>query len=177
MGRDKAGLPWGDTTLLEHAAAVMLDAVDVVVVAAGPFQELPSLRPGVAVVRDREQGLGPLQGLASGLRAVDCETPVVVVGVDQPFLDAAAIRALAHALGDAEAAAPVVDGVLRPLPACYRATLGARAEALLASGERRLRALLDGSRVVALPVERVGGTAALADLDTAGAYERRRPRT
>jgi molybdopterin-guanine dinucleotide biosynthesis protein A len=51
-----------------------------------------------------------------------------------------------------------------------------RAEGLLAAGERRLRALLDGSRVVPVPVDDLGGPDALADLDTAAAYERSRAR-
>ena len=128
----------------------------------------------VAVVRDREAGLGPLQGLVSGLGAVSDDGPVVVVAVDQPFLTEASIRALAGALGDADVAAPVVDGRVRPLPACYRAALRPRAEALLAAGERRLGALLEQSQVVPVPVADLGGLGVVADLDTPSSYARAR---
>ena len=176
MGRDKAGLAWGRTTLLGHVVSVVAEAVDEVVVAAGPRQELPALPGEVVVARDPEPGLGPLRGLVTGLSAVAQAGPVVVVAVDQPFLTTPAIRALIGALGEADVAAPVVQGLLRPLPACYRATVRPRAEALLAAGERRLRALLDGSRVVPVPADDLGGPDALSDLDTAAAYERSRAR-
>jgi molybdopterin-guanine dinucleotide biosynthesis protein A len=176
MGRDKAGLAWGQTTLLGHVVSVVAGAVDEVVVAAGPQQELPGLPGEMVVARDPEPGLGPLRGLVTGLGAVGQAGPVVVVAVDQPFLRTPAIQALIGAVGEADVAAPLVDGVLRPLPACYRATLRPRAEGLLAAGERRLRALLDGSRVVSVPVDDLGGRDALADLDTAAAYEWSRAR-
>lgn len=176
MGQDKAALAWGRTTLLGHVVSVVTGAVDEVVVAAGPRQELPGLPGEVVIARDPEPGLGPLRGLVTGLGVVGQAGPVVVVAVDQPFLATPAIRALIGALDEADVAAPVVEGVLRPLPACYRATVRPRADALLAAGERRLRALLEGCRVVPVPTDDLGGADALADLDTAAAYERSRAR-
>jgi molybdopterin-guanine dinucleotide biosynthesis protein A len=174
MGRDKAGLRWGDATLIQHVVSAAAAAVDLVVVAAGPDQELPALSAAVTVVRDREPGRGPLQGLATAFAVLDDEESAVVVAVDQPFLRPAAIRLLAGSLGDADVAAPFVDGQVRPLPACYRTALRWRAQALLEAGERRLRALLEGARVASVPAADLGGVDALADLDTAAAYERAR---
>ena len=41
-----------------------------IVVVAAPGQDVPPLPAEVAIVRDEEQGRGPLQGLAAGLQAL-----------------------------------------------------------------------------------------------------------
>lgn len=143
MGEDKAGIAWEGTTLLGRAAAE-LAPIGVVVVVRSPGQLLPPLPHGVIVTDDAHPDRGPLQGLASGLRAVGAGATAFVCAVDMPLMDAAfALRVLAALDDGADAAVPVVDGRLQPLAAAYRAEVADRAEELLATGGRSLTALLD----------------------------------
>lgn len=142
MGEDKAAIAWEGTTLLGRAVRE-LSGIGVVVVVRAPGQELPPLHAAI-VTDDAHPDRGPLQGLASGLRAVGAGATAFVCAVDMPLLDAAfATRVLAALDSGAEAAVPVVDGRLQPLAAAYRSEVADRAEALLARGERSLMALLD----------------------------------
>ena len=88
MGTAKAGLEWHGATLLYRAAAVLARTVDgPVVVVAAPGQALPDLPDGVAVVEDPVEGLGPMQGLATGLAALVAEADAAFVcSTDLPFL-------------------------------------------------------------------------------------------
>src|SRR5438477_12497634 len=64
MGRDKAGLPAGDGTLIQHLARRLAPVVDETIVAGGSGRyDLP----GVPTVDDRYPGLGPLAGIHAGL--------------------------------------------------------------------------------------------------------------
>ena len=69
MGRPKAWLPFGDTTLLNHVLGIVAPLVDCRVVVAAPGQDLPILPEDVVRVHDRRQDCGPLEGLAAGLMA------------------------------------------------------------------------------------------------------------
>ncbi len=56
MGRDKAGLPAGDRTLIEHLAHRLRPVVDETIVAGGSASlELA----GVRRIEDRQPGMGP----------------------------------------------------------------------------------------------------------------------
>jgi molybdopterin-guanine dinucleotide biosynthesis protein A len=155
MGTDKAGLRWGDGTLLEHVVAVLTDAVTgpvVTVGTAGTPRTVDAARVDTArvvAVADDEAGRGPLQGLATGLRAAAAHgsTVAFVCSVDLPLIHPAYVAAVLAALGDAEVALPVVHGHRQPLAAAYRTALGDRAAALLAAGARRPGDLFDASVV------------------------------
>jgi molybdopterin-guanine dinucleotide biosynthesis protein A len=143
MGSDKALLSWGDGTLLEHVVGVMAAAVTgpVVVVGAAdaPRTVDGALATRVVAVTDDVPGRGPLQGLATGLRAAAARgsTVAFVCSVDLPLVHPAYVAAVLAALGDAEVALPVVHGHRQPLAAAYRTALGDRAAALLDAGARR----------------------------------------
>lgn len=101
--------------------------------------------PGERVVRDRLPGLGPLAGLATALDAAEGD-PVLVVAWDMPFVAPALLAALCTLGGQRGASVVPVHGeppVREPLCAYYRPEAGAVARALLATGERRGRALFD----------------------------------
>src|SRR6202011_1924317 len=85
MGRDKASLPAGDGTLIEHLARRLAPVVDETIVAGGPGR--PTL-PGVRMIEDRYPGLGPLAGIHAGLAAASFPH-VWVVGCDLPDADPA----------------------------------------------------------------------------------------
>jgi molybdopterin-guanine dinucleotide biosynthesis protein A len=140
MGRPKAWLPFGaGEVLLQRAVRLIGEAAGPVVVVAAPEQELPTLPPGVLVVRDPVSHRGPLQGLASGLPALpDGVELVYASGTDVPFFKPAWVARLVELIGDHDLAIPYVDGYHHPLAALYRrATILPAVRPLLA--EDRLR--------------------------------------
>lgn len=177
MGRDKALLPFGGEAMVARVARLVLEAVggDVVVVARAG-QVLPPLPDGVRVVRDVEEGRGPLAGLVEGLRASRGDA-VFVTACDAPFVSAAVVRALFARL-DAEGAADAVavagEAGLHPLCAVYRRSVLPIAERLVADGRLRAGGLLDAVRAVGLTADELRGADPsldfLRDCDTPEAY-------
>jgi molybdopterin-guanine dinucleotide biosynthesis protein A len=157
MGRDKATLtfsgPAGETTFVEHAVAVLGERCSPVFVVAAPGQPLPPAL-NAEVLRDEIRGVGPLLATASGLRAAaDAGLDLAFVcAVDMPYLTVELIDELvgpAVRLG-ADVVLPW-DGRDHYLAGVYRTALAARADALVAAGERSMRALVnvvDTQRVV-----------------------------
>lgn len=147
MGRDKATLPLGARTLLEHVVARVAPLVREVVVVAAAAQVLPPT--AARVVRDDVPELGPLPALAAGLGAVT--TPwAFALACDAAFVRPELLRALVAEIGAARALIPRWGGRLQPLVALYSRALAPEITALAASGERRLQALatLAGVRIV-----------------------------
>src|SRR2546426_2958335 len=95
MGRDKAGLPAGDGTLLQHLAQRLGPVVDETIVAGGSATlELA----GVRQIDDHHPGLGPLAGMHAGFLAAR-HTLVWVVACDLPDVEPALgtlMQSLAH---------------------------------------------------------------------------------
>jgi molybdopterin-guanine dinucleotide biosynthesis protein A len=147
MGRDKATLihPGTGTTMVQRTVAVLVSRCHPVFVVAAPGQTLPDVDPA-AVLRDTIPGQGPLPATAIGLRAASaagCEW-AFVCAVDMPALSAQVVDELAcHRDADAVLA---WDGREHYLAAIYRTALAGRIDALAASGERRMRALVDAVR-------------------------------
>lgn len=139
MGADKASLPFGDETLLARAVRIVGDVADDVIVVARPEHATP---PGIRVVHDPIADLGPLSGLAAGLSASTTALNIVMA-CDMPLIRPAVLRRLVELLGDAEICVAMVDGHASPLCAVYRSSVAGVAQELLASGERRVMALLD----------------------------------
>jgi molybdopterin-guanine dinucleotide biosynthesis protein A len=105
---------------------------------------------------------------AAALRAGAHEAHVLLLAVDLPFVEPPMVRLLADWPGDATVV-PVAGGARQSCCARYAPDALDIAAALLASGERSLRALLDATVVddVPEPVWReVASERALADLDT-----------
>ncbi|MDD4866340.1 MAG: molybdenum cofactor guanylyltransferase [Mycobacterium sp.] len=154
MGRDKANLPVpasagrsGATTMVEHVVGVVGQRCDPVFVMAAEGQPLLALRRA-RIMRDELRGMGPLPATARALRAAKeaGATLAFVCAVDMPYLTAELIDDLVrHAT---ETNADVVlpwDGQDHYLAAVYRTDLADRAEALVAAGARKMRALVDAS--------------------------------
>jgi molybdenum cofactor guanylyltransferase len=160
MGRDKASLPYpgpasglsgtagapGATTMVEHVLGIVAQRCEPVFVMAAPGQPLPALQ--ARVIRDELRGLGPLPATGRALRAA-AEAGArfaFVSAVDMPLLSVELIDVLARraAETDAEVVLPW-DGQDHYLSAVYRTDLADRVDALLAAGERKMRALVDAS--------------------------------
>lgn len=159
MGRPKAELEWQGTTLLRHTVALLVATVSgPVVVVRTPGQELPALPPGVAVVADPVQGIGPLQGIATGLARVEhAASTAFVCSTDLPFLHAMFVLRVLRALDERDTegalpdvALPVARGYRQPLAAGYRTALARPAADVIAAGGRRPGQLFERVRVCML---------------------------
>jgi molybdopterin-guanine dinucleotide biosynthesis protein A len=157
FGRDKLAEPYRGAPILERAVErVAAVCSDVVVVMAHDAPHAAG-GTGVRVVRDDEPAGGPLVGLSAGLRAVDRDV-ALVVGGDMPDLQVPVLAEMLRAAAGTLAVALRDGRRVRPLPCVVRvAVASALAEALLRSGRRRLRDLLDEMAVT--PVEEPAWTA------------------
>ena len=143
MGYDKATLPAGDRTLIEHLARRLASVVDETIIAGG------SVRPpfeGARVVPDHQPGLGPLAGMLAGLTAAKARH-VWVVGCDLPDVEPALGGLLRALAGDYEAVVPRPGQEPEGVCALYVRELAPRIEALLQAGERSIKSLLERSAV------------------------------
>lgn len=158
MGADKAGLPWGDETLLRRLVACLFGLFGSVRVVGGPREVSGAEagapggstgRPGsFGWVPDRWPGAGPLGGLISGLAAAS--TPeVFAVACDMPLLDPEVVRAMRPAAGwRGDARVLRAAGRTHPLHAWYRTACRARLEEAFAGGVRSLHDALGRLEVV-----------------------------
>jgi molybdopterin-guanine dinucleotide biosynthesis protein A len=136
MGRDKAFLPFGATTLVERVAARLREAcADVLVVANNPR---PYEALGLRTVPDALPERRSLVGIYTAVRHAG--GPAFVCGCDMPFLCAALIR---H-MGDLARSADVVIPRVRdyePLHAVYTPACLTPIVRVLAAGGRNVDVL------------------------------------
>jgi molybdopterin-guanine dinucleotide biosynthesis protein A len=150
MGTSKAWLDWHGTTLLAHVAGIVGRAVEggplVVVSAAG--QQLPALPPRAIVVEDAREGLGPLQGIATGLAALEGVAEVAFVSsTDAALLHPRFVQRVLDGVDpDVDAVVPHARGHRQPLAAAYRVGLASRIDALLEKGRAKPAFLFERSR-------------------------------
>lgn len=138
MGRPKAWLPFGEETMLQRVVRTLKEVVSPIVVVAAPDQDVPPVPEDVRIVRDDQEGLGPLAGLAAGLRALQSVADAAYASsCDVPLLQASFVRAVIDCLGEHDLAIPREDRYHHPLASVYRTSLGERCAALLAAGRRR----------------------------------------
>jgi molybdopterin-guanine dinucleotide biosynthesis protein A len=138
MGRPKAWLPFGGELMLPRVVRRLSQVVSPVVVVAAPGQDVPPLPAEVSVVRDEEQGRGPLQGLAAGLAALRGRADAAYLSsCDVPFLQPAFVQRLIDLLGDDAICVPRVGKHHHPLAAVYRLEVIDAVARLLAEDRRR----------------------------------------
>lgn len=149
MGRAKAALPAGATTLARRTGALLVGLAQPVVEVGPGHTGLPAVAdsfPGSGSGRPQRPPAGPLAAMATGaawLAAHGWSGPVLVVATDLPLLNAEMLAWLA----DHPAAGTVVplDAGGRPQPLCarYDPRELTTAELLVAGGHRAMRDLLD----------------------------------
>lgn len=116
MGLDKALMPFGERTLLEHALELLRPHVAELLVIGDPA------RYGALhdrVLPDDVPGKGPLGGIATALDHArhGC---VLVLGCDMPGVTTALLSALKEGLDSRyDAFVPACDGSIEPLVAAY----------------------------------------------------------
>jgi len=156
MGRDKATLPFGPELMLQRVVRLIREVVadeNIVIVGASnqPLQNLPQ---GLSVARDAQQYRGPLEGLATGFRALaDRVDAVYATGCDVPLLLPAFVDRMFQLLGDFDIAVPFDGEHHHPLAAVYRPRVLASIEKLLESDRMRPRFLFDEVRTREIPVD------------------------
>ena len=169
MGVSKAALEWHGSTLLYRTAALLARTVSgPVVVVSAPGQELPEVPINVQVVEDPTEGLGPMQGIATGLAAVaDRASTAFVCSTDLPFLHPAFVRCVLRNLGAAEidVALPVARGYRQPLAAGYRTALAGLIACRVKDGDLRPGMLFQHCRVEQLSDEALLADPQVARLD------------
>ena len=137
MGQPKAWLPFGPERLLQRLVRQVSLAVSPVLVVSATDQDLPSV--DVPIVRDSAPDCGPLEGLATGLKALQGQVDAAfVTSCDVPFLRPTLIRRLIELLDDRWACVPRIDGRWHPLTAVYRLEALEIALQMLAAGQRRM---------------------------------------
>ncbi len=151
MGVPKAGLPYGQTTLLAHQTARLAELFEEVFVVA---KAVPGFDAGPArILLDRENDPAPIHGLVRALEEV--ADRVFVLAVDLPLMTEGVLRAIARRSLATEAAAvvPRADGLLQPLAAVWRRSARTAALARIARGELSLRGLAAEVGAEILPEE------------------------
>lgn len=144
MGRPKADLPFGPEAMLQRVVRLLRDVVEPIVVVAARGQQLPKLPTDVAVVHDRRDDRGPLEGLAVGLAALEGRCDVAyATGCDVPLLVPDFVRRMIALAQGYDAAVPRVDGYQHPLSAVYRLRVRPHVERLLAADRLRHTLLVE----------------------------------
>ena len=158
-GRAKPLLDVGGVAIVERQRT-MLATLGVVPRLITP-DPAPLAHLGLEIVADLADG-GALGGLCTALETATTEVVVVLAG-DMPFVTATFVEALVARLGGHEAAVPCTgaDG-WHPLAAAYRRAVAPRLRQALASGQRRVVAVVAALDVAVLD------DAALAPLDPDG---------
>ena len=131
MGRPKAALPYGGSTLLEFQTTKLAALFDEVLIVA---REEPAFPAGPArVVLDEGPARAAIHGLIRALE--EAEDRIFVLAVDHPAVTPVLLRAIAYRSleGDAAAVVPRAGGRLQPLAAVWR-------RRCLDAARRRLRA-------------------------------------
>jgi molybdopterin-guanine dinucleotide biosynthesis protein A len=145
MGRPKATLPFGSSTVLQHIISELRgSSFDDILVVAAPLQGEPfpielllESVPGVRLMRDDAAYQGAAFALARALRTTRHEL-AFVCSCDLPLLRAEVACALCAMLGGYDAVVPEVGGEPQPLCAAYRRRAASLIEEQLNKGERRL---------------------------------------
>jgi molybdopterin-guanine dinucleotide biosynthesis protein A len=144
MGEDKALLPWGSATLLDHAIARLRDVTADVHILSGADRRYTDR--GLPVHLDAVPGQGPLGGLAAALQAAEGR-PALLLAVDLPLVTAPLLRRLAALVAHADVVVPVSPGGEEPLCAAYGPACAAAVADALGSGRRRMNSFWPGLRV------------------------------
>ena len=154
MGRDKALLPFGPRTLVEQTADYVKQAAGNVTLIGLPerygFLRLP-------IIADAAEGMGPLGGLYTALRATSADWNLIVA-CDMPGLTPQFLGALLAAAEQAgkDCLVPLAANGTEPLCGVYHARVLPAAEIALKRKLLRMQDFVRQLDHVAWPVEEAG---------------------
>lgn len=148
MGRDKATLRLGDTTLIGHTHDIARQVFTDIMVVSSLHASLDGV--SARIIDDVLPMPGSLTGIASAL--INAETPYVfVLGCDMPFLTAAAIRHVVGQVRGEQIVVPRTDGGFEPLHAVYHRSCLSFMLTCIERGHMKIERLFPFFRVKALP--------------------------
>lgn len=186
MGRDKASLPIGENTFLQHTCKIAAHLATPIVVVAAADQHVAKLDPNVVVVRDETAYPGPLPALQRGFETLLAEIPnnrvaptsVWVTGCDTPFVTHEIIASLWKHQREqsANVATLTQDGRDNPLLAVYEFTALRKLQPFMETGQFRATDFLNSLDVARQPVEEIprdkNTPAATSNLNTEDDFHR-----
>lgn len=152
MGRDKAHLPWGRATLIEHVVETLRPHVDELIVAVKDAGTFGGLR--ARVVEDLVPDAHALGGLYTGLTLAAHER-CFVCACDTPFVNPTLIRFLVRQADGWDLVIPRTREGLQPLQAVYRRPVLAAIEEQLRRRQWDLHALVPNVRACIIGPERI----------------------
>ncbi len=133
MGADKALVPFRGVPMIAHVAdSLRRSGLEVLIVGR-------EIEPYEWVLDEDAPGGGPLVGLLTALRSTGSD--VFLAAVDQPLIRTETVRRLLDQPGDA--VVPFQDGHPQVTCSLFRTSCLDTAASLVASGERKLRRLVD----------------------------------
>lgn len=135
MGRDKAGLPWGESDLLHTVLSKLAPICNQLVVVSNQPRTINI--SNVVLVADDYPQCGPLAGMHAGLLTTANDYNFVVA-CDMPYLNTAAAAYIAQAAAGYDAAVPFIDGYFHPLHAVYHRNCLPYIEQMLVDGNYRV---------------------------------------
>lgn len=144
MGRDKALLPWGGSTLLDHTLARLSEACGEVRILSGP--EVRYADRGVPVDVDAVAEAGALGGVYTGLLHLG-DAPGLFLAVDVPLVPVALLRRLVELAEAHDAVVPISRAGPEPLCAVYRATCREAIRRRMEAGELKMTCFWPDVRV------------------------------
>jgi molybdopterin-guanine dinucleotide biosynthesis protein A len=144
MGSPKALLPFGPETMLERIVRILEGSLSPMVVVSAPEQKIPDLPSSIRRVQDDIPGRGPVQGLVSGLGALEAEVDAAFVcSCDLPLLTSDLIAHLVELALPGMLTIPEIEGRRQPLCAVYPVNALGTLEQMLAESCFRLSAIAD----------------------------------
>ena len=154
-GLKKALIEVGGRAILDHQLDVLAPrALRIAAVLAPDDDDEPFARRGLAIVRDRIAGAGPMAGLAAAL-AWAHDAPLFALACDMPLIDGRVVELVTTRARGADLAVPIANGRVQPLFACYSPRCRALVDDAMASGSLRLASLPDAARAAGLTVEEI----------------------
>ncbi len=172
MGRDKALLPWGAGTLLDHTLGRLRQACDDVRILSGP--EARYADRGVPVHVDVRTDAGSLGGIYTGL--LELERPYgLFLGVDLPLVPVALLKHLLERAHGYDAVVPVSPAGPEPLCAVYARSCRRPIDRRMAAGEFKMTGFWPEVRVREVGAEELAAfgdpTLLFQNVNTAQDYE------
>ncbi|MGH7495577.1 MAG: molybdenum cofactor guanylyltransferase [bacterium] len=143
MGRDKALLPLGNTTVIEFLMARLRQVCEEVIVVTRLEQPYSSL--GASVLFDLMPDKFSLGGLYSGLLQSPAQVNFVCA-CDMPLISPSVVSYLLELLTDFDVAVPRLEGQVEPLCAVYTKACLPAIHARLLAGDLRMSGWFDSVR-------------------------------
>lgn len=144
LGRDKALLSVGDSTLIERVIGIVSQVVDPVMVISNPPEKLKMLR--VPVVADLIPNRSALGGIFTGL-SVSRTPQNLFVACDLPFVSPDLLRLLIDLADGYDVVIPQSEGGYEPLCAVYSKNCLDPIRKQMERGDLRVRAFFPNVKV------------------------------